>query len=85
MKINHFGLFGSVYHCAHMCLSVVGQSGQNHKKAHLSLKIIFFQIFQSRFRFLVQFFSYPELEIKKYAQGHELLIFGAFFFEKPAR
>jgi hypothetical protein len=31
----------------------------------------------------VQFFPYPELEIKKYAQGQELLIF-AVFFEKLA-
>jgi hypothetical protein len=27
----------------------------------------------------VQFFPYPELEIKKYAQGQKLLIFGVFF------
>jgi hypothetical protein len=62
-----------------MCFSMVGHSGQNHKKADLSLKINFFQFFRSRFGFLVQFYLYAELEIKKYAQGQELLIFGVFF------
>jgi hypothetical protein len=62
-----------------MCFSVVGQSGQNPKKADMSLKINFFQIFRSRFGFLMQFFLYPEFGLTKYAQEHELLIFGDFF------
>jgi hypothetical protein len=78
MKINHFRLFESIFSSAHMCFSVVGHSVQNHKKADLSLKINFFQFFRSRFGFFVQFYLYPELEIKKYAQGQELLIFGVF-------
>jgi hypothetical protein len=65
-----------------MCFSVAGHSDQNLKKADLSLKMNFIQIFRSRFGFLVQ--SYPELEIKIYAQGRELLIFGVFFLEKLA-
>jgi hypothetical protein len=69
-----------------MCFSVFGQSqsSQNHKKADLSLKINFFQNFRSRFGFLVQFYPYPELELKKYAQGQELLIFGVFLKNLPA-
>jgi hypothetical protein len=78
MKINHFRLFESIFSSAHMCFSMVGHSGQNHKMADLSLKINFFQFFRSRFGFFVQFYLYPELEIKKYAQGQELLIFGVF-------
>jgi hypothetical protein len=69
MKINHFGLFESIFIWAYMCFSVVGQSGQN-----------FFQNFRSRFGFLVQFYPYPiNLGLKKYAQDQELLIFGVFF------
>jgi hypothetical protein len=59
-----------------MGFSVADHSGQNHKKADLSLKINFFQIFRSKFGFLVQF--YPELGLTKYAQDQELLIFGDF-------
>jgi hypothetical protein len=62
-----------------MGFRVTGHSGKNHKKNDLSLKINFFQFFRSRFGFLVQFYPYPELEIKKYAQCQELLIFGVFF------
>jgi hypothetical protein len=63
-----------------MGLRVTGHSGQNHKKADLSLKINFFQFFRSRFGNLMQF---SELEIKKYAQGQELLIFGVFLKNWP--
>jgi hypothetical protein len=63
--------------------SVAGHSGQNHKNADLSLKMNFFQIFRSRFGFLVQFYPYPELEIKKYAQDQELLIFAVFLKNWP--
>jgi hypothetical protein len=66
-----------------MSFRVAGQSGQNHKKADLSLKINFFQNFRSRFGFLAQFYPYPQLEIKKYAQGQELLIFGVFLKHLP--
>jgi hypothetical protein len=52
-----------------MRFSVAGHSGQNHKKADLSLKMNFFQIFRSRFVVLVQFYPYSELEVKKYAEG----------------
>ena len=83
MNINHFGLFWSVFSRAYMCFYVIGHSGQNHKKADLSLKINFFQIFRSRFGYLVQFYPYPELEIKKYAQGQELLIFAVFLKNWP--
>jgi hypothetical protein len=62
-----------------MCFCVTGNSGQNNKMADLSLKINFFQFFRSRFEFLMQFYPNPELEIKKYAQGQELLIFRVFF------
>ena len=72
-----FWIILEYFSSAHMCFSVAGQSGQNHKKTDLGLKINFFQNFQSRLGFLVQF--YPELEIKKYAQGQELSIFGVFF------
>jgi hypothetical protein len=68
---------------AHVGFSVVGQSGQNNKKADLSLKINFFQSFRSRFGFPVQFYPYPELELKKYAQGQELLIFAVFLKNWP--
>jgi hypothetical protein len=68
---------------AHMCFSVAGHSGQNHKKADLGLKMNFFQIFRSRFGFLVLFYPYPELEIKKYAQCQELLIFAVFLKNWP--
>jgi hypothetical protein len=61
-----------------MGFRVTDHSGQNHKTADLSLKMNFFQFSRSRFGFLVQFYPYPELEIKKYAQGQELLIFGVF-------
>ena len=61
---------------AHMCFSVDNHSGQKHNRADLSLKKNFFQNFRSKFGFLVQFYSYPELEVKKYAQGQELLFFG---------
>jgi hypothetical protein len=64
-----------------MCFIVAGHSGQKHKKADLSLKINFSRIFRSRFGFLVQF--YPELEIKKYAQGQGIINFCSLF-EKPA-
>ena len=66
---------------AHMCFSVAGDSGQNHKTADLSLKINFFQIFRSIFGFLVKFYPYPE--IKKYAEGQELLIFAVFLKNCP--
>ena len=66
-----------------MGFGVASQSGQNHEKADLSLKINFFQIFRSRFGFLVQFYPYPELEIKKYAQCQELLIFAVFLKNWP--
>jgi hypothetical protein len=66
-----------------MGFSVAGHSCQNHKKADLSLKMDFFQIFRSRFGFLVQFYPYPELEVKKYAQGQELLIFAVFLKNWP--
>jgi hypothetical protein len=66
-----------------MCLSVADHSGQNHKKADLSLKINFFQNFRPIFGFFVQFYPYPELEIKKYAQCQELLIFGVFLKNLP--
>ena len=68
---------------AHMCFSVAGHSGQNHKKADLSLKMNFFENFRSRFGFLVQFYFYPELEIKKNAQCQELLIFAVFLKNWP--
>jgi hypothetical protein len=68
---------------AQMGFGVASQSGQNHKKTDLSLKINFFQNFRSRFGFLVQFYLFPELEIKKYAQGQELLIFGVFLKNWP--
>jgi hypothetical protein len=58
-----------------MYFIVIGHCGQNHKKADLSLKINFFQNFLSRFGFLVQYYLYPKLGLKKYAQGQELLIF----------
>ena len=83
MKINHFGLFCSNFSSAHMCFSVIGHCGQNHKKADLSLKINFFQFFRSRFGFLVQFYPNPELVIKKHAQSLELLIFGVFLKNWP--
>jgi hypothetical protein len=82
MKINHFGLFESIL-CAHMGFSLAGHSGQNHKKADLSLKMNFFQIFRSRLGFLVQFYPLSELEIKKYAQCKELLIFVVFLKNWP--
>jgi hypothetical protein len=44
---------------AHLGFSVIGHCGQNHKKADLGLKKNFFQIFWSRFGFLVQFYPYP--------------------------
>jgi hypothetical protein len=72
-----------VFLSAHVGFSVAGHSGQNHKKADLSLKKNFFQIFRSRFGLLVQFYLYPELEIKKYAQGQELLIFAVFLKNWP--
>jgi hypothetical protein len=72
-----FWIIWEYFSSAHMGFSVTGNSGQNHKKADLSLKINLFQIFRSRFGLLVQF--YPILEIKKYAQGQELLIFVSFF------
>ena len=72
--MDYFGVFLS----AHMCFSVADHSGQNHKKTDLSLKINFFQNFRSGFGFLVRFYLDHELEIKKYAQGQELLIFGVF-------
>ena len=78
-----FWIIWESFSSAHICFSVVGQSGQNHKKADLSLKMNFFQIFRSRFGFLVQFYPYPELEIKKYAQGQELLIFAVFLKNWP--
>ena len=59
--------------CAHVGFSVVGQSGQNNKKADLSLKMNFFQNFRSRFGFLMQFYHYPELGLTKYAHDKELL------------
>jgi hypothetical protein len=61
-----------------MGFSVAEHSGQNHKKDDLSLKINFFQIFRSKFGFLMQFYLYPELGLTKYAQDQELLIFGDF-------
>jgi hypothetical protein len=66
-----------------MCFSLADHSAQNHKTADLSLKIDFFQNFRSRFGFLVQFNPYPELEIKKYAQDRELLIFAVFLKNWP--
>jgi hypothetical protein len=78
-----FRIILEYFSSAHVGFSVVGQSGRNQKKADLSLKINFFQIFRSRFGFLVQFYPYPELEIKKYAQGQELLIFGVFLKNWP--
>jgi hypothetical protein len=63
-----------------MCFSVTGHSGQNHKMAVLSLKINFFL---SRFGFLVQFYSYSELGLKKYSHDQELLICGDNLKFKP--
>jgi hypothetical protein len=77
--LDYFGVFLS----DHMCFSVIGHCGLKNKKADLSLKINFFQFFRSRFGFLVQFYPYPELEIKKYAQGQELLIFAVFLKNWP--
>jgi hypothetical protein len=74
-----FWVIWEYFSSSHMCFSVAGHSGQNHKKADLSLKINFFQNFRSRLEFLVQFYPYLELELKKYAQGQELLIIGVFF------
>jgi hypothetical protein len=54
-----FWIILEYFSSAHMCFSVAGHSGQNHKKADLSLKINFFQNFQSRFGLLVQI--YPDL------------------------
>jgi hypothetical protein len=82
MKINHFGLYWRVFQVPIWVL-VWLYIGQNRKKADLSLKISFFQFFRSRFGFLVQFYPYPELEIKKYAHGQELLIFGVFLRNWP--
>jgi hypothetical protein len=79
MKINHFGLFWSIFICAYMSFIVTGHSGQNHKKADLSLKIDFFQSFRSRFGFLVQFYPYPELEIKNICPGSRFINFWSFF------
>jgi hypothetical protein len=39
MKINHLGLFWSIFRVPICVSSAVGQSGQNHKKADMSLKI----------------------------------------------
>ena len=78
-----FWIIWEYFSSAHMGFSVTGNSGQNHKKADLSLKINFFQIFRSRFGFLVQFYPHPELEIKKYAQGQELLFFAVFLKNWP--
>ena len=64
---------------AHMCFSVAGHGGQYHNKADLSPKKNFFSNFLYRFGFLVQFYPYPQLGLKKYAQDQELLIFGVFF------
>jgi hypothetical protein len=66
-----------------MGFSVAGHSGQNHKKADLSLNKNFFENFQSRFGFLVQFYPYPELEIKKYAQGARITNFWSFLKNWP--
>ena len=79
MKINHFGLFGVIFQVPICVFSVVGDSGQNHKKADLSLKINFFQIFRSRFGFIVQFYPYPELEIKTVCKGSRIINFWSFF------
>jgi hypothetical protein len=78
-----FWIILEYFSSAHMCFSVNGHCGQNYKKVDLSLKINFFQVFRSRFGFLVQFYPYPELEINKYAQGTELLIFGVFLKNWP--
>jgi hypothetical protein len=78
MKINAFWIIWEYFSSAHMGFSVADHSGQNHKMADLSLKINFFQIFRSRFGFLMQFYLYPELGLTKYAQDQELLIFGDF-------
>jgi hypothetical protein len=66
-----------------MGFSVAGHSGQNHKTVDLSLKINFFQIFSVQIRIPRAIFTYPELEIKKCAQGQELLIFAAFLKNRP--
>jgi hypothetical protein len=66
-----------------MGFSVAGHSGQNHTKADLSLNKNFFENFQSRFGFLVQFYPYPELEIKKYAQGARIINFWSFLKNWP--
>ena len=73
-----FWIILEYFSSAHMGFGVASQSGQNHKKTVLSLKINFFQIFRSRFGFLVRFYLYPELKIKKYAQGQELFILEFF-------
>jgi hypothetical protein len=84
MKINHCGLFWSIFQVpiwVLVWLVIVVKTTkrpESHENHDLSLKVNFFQIFRSRFGFLVQFYPYPELEVKKYAQGQELLIFGVF-------
>ena len=76
--MDYLGVFSS----AHLCFSVAGHSGQNHKKADMSLKINFFQIFRSRFGFLMQFYHYPwDWQITSHDQ--ELLIFGDFLKIQP--
>ena len=82
-KNKPFWIIWECFSSAQMCFSVVGHRVQNLIKVDLSLKINFFQNFRSRFGSLVKFYTSPGLEVKNYAHGQELLIFGIFFEKLP--